>query len=54
VVTEWVAFRSPDFARLKRELRDGVVFDGRNIYDPKTVAAAGLTYYSIGRQPLSA
>jgi len=54
VVTEWVAFRSPDFARLKRELRDGVVFDGRNIYDPKTVAAAGLTHYSIGRQPLSA
>jgi UDPglucose 6-dehydrogenase len=51
VVTEWIAFRSPDFARLKRELRDGV--DGRNVYDPRTVAAAGLTYYSIGRQPLT-
>jgi UDPglucose 6-dehydrogenase len=53
VVTEWIAFRSPDFARLKRELRDAVVFDGRNIYDPKAVAAAGLTYYSIGRRPLT-
>jgi UDPglucose 6-dehydrogenase len=53
VVTEWIAFRSPDFARLKRELRDGVVFDGRNVFDPKTVAAAGLTYYSIGRRPLT-
>ena len=54
VVTEWVAFRSPDFARLKRELKDGVVFDGRNVYDPRTVASAGLIYYSIGRQPLTA
>jgi UDPglucose 6-dehydrogenase len=53
VVTEWIAFRSPDFARLKRELRDGVVFDGRNLYDPKAMGAAGLTYYSIGRQPLT-
>jgi len=32
--------RSPDFARLKRELKDGVIFDGRNVYDPRTVAAA--------------
>jgi UDPglucose 6-dehydrogenase len=53
VVTEWIAFRSPDFARLKRELKDGVVFDGRNVYDPRAVAAAGLTYYSIGRRPLT-
>jgi UDPglucose 6-dehydrogenase len=53
VVTEWIAFRSPDFARLKRELKDGVVFDGRNVYDPRSVAAAGLTYYSIGRRPLT-
>jgi UDPglucose 6-dehydrogenase len=51
VVTEWIAFRSPDFQRLKRELRDGVIFDGRNIYDPRVVAGAGLTYYSIGRRP---
>jgi len=51
VVTEWIAFRSPDFQRLKKELRDGVIFDGRNIYDPRTVTSAGLTYYSIGRRP---
>jgi UDPglucose 6-dehydrogenase len=48
-VTEWIAFRSPDFDMLKRRLKAAVVFDGRNIYDPKTVAAAGLNYHSIGR-----
>ncbi len=53
VVTEWIAFRSPDFDMLKRQLKDAVVFDGRNIYEPGTVAAAGLTYHSIGRQPLT-
>jgi UDPglucose 6-dehydrogenase len=53
VVTEWIAFRSPDFDMLKRRLKSAVVFDGRNIYDPKTVAAAGLTYHSIGRQPVT-
>jgi len=50
VVTEWIAFRSPDLDQLRRELKDGVVFDGRNLYDPKAMAAAGLAYYSIGRQ----
>jgi UDPglucose 6-dehydrogenase len=50
VVTEWIAFRSPDLEQLKRELGDGVVFDGRNLYDPKAMAAAGLAYHSIGRQ----
>jgi UDPglucose 6-dehydrogenase len=53
VVTEWIAFRSPDLDMLKRRLKSAVVFDGRNIYDPKTVAAAGLTYHSIGRQPVA-
>ncbi len=52
VVTEWIEFRSPDFAHLAGALADRVVFDGRNIYDPKAVNAAGLAYYSIGRQPL--
>ncbi len=50
VVTEWIAFRSPDLEQLKRELKDGAVFDGRNLYDPRAMAAAGLAYYSIGRQ----
>jgi UDPglucose 6-dehydrogenase len=49
VVTEWKQFRSPDFAMLKAALGDGVVFDGRNLYDPAEVEAAGLAYYGIGR-----
>ena len=49
VVTEWKQFRSPDFAKLKAALRDGAVFDGRNLYDPAEVEAAGLAYYGIGR-----
>ncbi len=49
VVTEWKAFWSPDFARMRDALRSAVVFDGRNIYDPAAVEAAGLAYYGIGR-----
>ena len=49
VVTEWKQFRSPDFARLKSQLADAVVFDGRNMYEPADVEAAGLAYYGIGR-----
>ena len=49
VVTEWKQFRSPDFPRLKASLVDGVVFDGRNLYEPDEVEAAGLAYYGIGR-----
>ena len=49
VVTEWKQFRSPDFAQLKARLRDAVVFDGRNLYEPGEVEAAGLAYWGIGR-----
>ncbi len=49
IVTEWKAFWSPDFARIRDKLGAGVVFDGRNIYDPRAVEAAGLAYYGIGR-----
>jgi UDPglucose 6-dehydrogenase len=49
VVTEWKAFWSPDFAALAAMLSSKVVFDGRNIYDPEQVEAAGLAYYGIGR-----
>ena len=49
VVTEWKAFWSPDFVRIKAALRTPVIFDGRNIYDPKAVEAAGIAYYGIGR-----
>ncbi len=49
VVTEWKAFWSPSFAALSSSLRAKVIFDGRNIYDPVEVEAAGLAYYGIGR-----
>jgi UDPglucose 6-dehydrogenase len=49
VVTEWKAFWSPNFATIAATLRDKVIFDGRNIYEPATVEAAGLAYYGIGR-----
>lgn len=49
VVTEWKQFRSPDFAKLADTLKAKVVFDGRNLYDPAEVEAAGLAYYGIGR-----
>jgi len=49
VVTEWKQFRSPDFARIRRSLRDAVVFDGRNVYTPEEIEAAGIAYYGIGR-----
>ncbi|MBM4208589.1 MAG: UDP-glucose/GDP-mannose dehydrogenase family protein [Gammaproteobacteria bacterium] len=49
VVTEWKNFWSPDFCQLKQNLKDSVIFDGRNLYDPKQLKLAGLSYYSIGR-----
>jgi UDPglucose 6-dehydrogenase len=49
IVTEWKAFWSPDFARIHAVLRSPAIFDGRNIYDPKAVEAAGIAYYGIGR-----
>ncbi|HUD25775.1 MAG TPA: UDP-glucose/GDP-mannose dehydrogenase family protein [Burkholderiaceae bacterium] len=51
VVTEWLEFRSPDFAWLARTLRAGVLIDGRNLYEPRLARAAGLRYYGIGRGP---
>jgi UDPglucose 6-dehydrogenase len=49
IVTEWQEFRSPDFQMLKEQLRDGVIFDGRNLYDPHMVESLGLAYYGVGR-----
>ncbi|MFM7539169.1 MAG: UDP-glucose dehydrogenase family protein, partial [Planctomycetota bacterium] len=49
VVTEWSEFRTPDFGVLAAKLRDKVIFDGRNLFDPAVVSRAGLTYHSIGR-----
>ncbi|MBX3707396.1 MAG: UDP-glucose/GDP-mannose dehydrogenase family protein [Pseudomonadales bacterium] len=49
VVTEWNEFSSPDFHKLKARLREPVIFDGRNLYDPTYLADLGFTYYGIGR-----
>jgi len=49
ICTEWQHFRAADFEQLALVLRDKVIFDGRNMYDPAKVAARGLTYYAIGR-----
>ena len=49
ICTEWKAFRAVDFGWLKGALKQGVVIDGRNLYDPAQVAAAGLDYWSVGR-----
>ncbi|WP_114238576.1 UDP-glucose/GDP-mannose dehydrogenase family protein [Dyella sp. C9] len=49
IVTEWKAFRSPDFARIREQLSNPAIFDGRNLYDPAAVEEAGLAYYGIGR-----
>ncbi len=47
--TEWEMFRSPDFSHLKEILRDRVIFDGRNMYDPEMSERHSLAYYGIGR-----
>ena len=49
VVTEWSAFRSPDFEQLKTRLSQPTIFDGRNLYDPVRLRADGFNYYCIGR-----
>ena len=50
IITEWKEFRSPDFDELRRRLVEPLVFDGRNLYDPALVRAAGLEHYGIGRR----
>ena len=54
IVTEWKAFRVPDFARMAAVLRDRAVFDGRNLYPPELPARHGLHYVSIGRPAAAA
>jgi len=50
IVTEWQEFRSPDFGAIKAALKTPAIFDGRNLYDPKVLKAAGLEYFPIGRK----
>jgi UDPglucose 6-dehydrogenase len=49
IVTEWNEFRRPNFEHIKQRLKNPVIFDGRNIYDPQELRKMGFVYYSIGR-----
>lgn len=49
VCTEWKSFRAPDFDQMAAMLREKLIFDGRNVYDPHRLADQGWTYYGIGR-----
>jgi UDPglucose 6-dehydrogenase len=49
LVTEWKPFRHPDFERMRALMKNAVIFDGRNQYDPKVMKASGFEYYGIGR-----
>jgi UDPglucose 6-dehydrogenase len=50
IVTEWPEFRNPDFELMRRLMAEWVIFDGRNLYEPRTPAASGFIYHSIGRR----
>ena len=49
IVTEWILFRSPDFAAIRQALKQPVIFDGRNLYDPDYLREQDFAYYAIGR-----
>ncbi|PNB51652.1 UDP-glucose 6-dehydrogenase [Pseudomonas sp. GW456-12-10-14-LB2] len=50
IVTEWQSFRAPDFDRLSQLLKQPLIFDGRNLFDPQRLSKRGFTYVSVGRQ----
>jgi UDPglucose 6-dehydrogenase len=49
ICTEWQVFRAPDFDNIKNQIKDDVIFDGRNLFDPSLISEYGLQYYAIGR-----
>ncbi len=51
VCTEWLQFRNPNFEKLASELKDRVIFDGRNLYDPEKLKLFGLSHVGIGIPP---
>jgi UDPglucose 6-dehydrogenase len=53
IVTEWKAFRAPDFDKIKATLKHAVIFDGRNLFEPEVMAEAGFEYHGIGRSILT-
>ncbi len=52
VLTEWNEFRNPDFDLIAEKLRNKIIFDGRNVYEPEKMKELGFIYYSIGRQAI--
>lgn len=53
IVTEWNAFRSPDYSEIKTRLKSPVIFDGRNLYNVEEMSASGFEYFSIGRSTIN-
>jgi UDPglucose 6-dehydrogenase len=53
IVTEWKTFRSPDFETIKSTLKEPVVFDGRNLFEPEVMGENGVEYHGIGRSVLT-
>jgi UDPglucose 6-dehydrogenase len=53
IVTEWKAFRSPDFDKIRAALKHAVIFDGRNLFEPEVMAEIGFEYHGIGRSILT-
>lgn len=49
IVTEWQAFKAPDFEIIKQQLKSPIIFDGRNLFEPKRMSSKNITYFSIGR-----
>lgn len=52
VVTEWPEFRTPEFEKIEKLMKNKVIFDGRNVFEPEQMEELGFDYYSIGRQPV--
>jgi UDPglucose 6-dehydrogenase len=53
ILTEWMEFRSPDFPRIRAALKQPLIFDGRNVFAPATMARYNFEYYSVGRPPVN-
>ncbi len=52
ICTDWNEFRSPDFERIAELLKEALIFDGRNLYDPEMMRELGISYYPVGRPPV--
>jgi UDPglucose 6-dehydrogenase len=52
IATEWMEFRSPDFDRIRAALKQPLIFDGRNVYNPDAMARYNFEYHSVGRPPV--